>query len=89
MKLDEPEITAIAAFQGLAERDFIERFTRLQANRQGLALIDKPGGECVFFEAGGCAIQPVKPQQCVDFPGKWNFPGFEKVCRAGEIQSPL
>jgi Fe-S-cluster containining protein len=80
--LDEGEITAIAAFQGMAESDFIERFTRLQVNRQGLALIDKPGGECIFYEANGCAIQPVKPRQCVDFPEKWNFPGFKSLCQA-------
>ena len=27
-------------------------------------------------------MQPVKPQQCRDFPNLWNFPGFEKVCHA-------
>ena len=29
-----------------------------------------------------CSVQPVKPQQCRDFPNLWNFPGFEKTCRA-------
>jgi hypothetical protein len=27
-------------------------------------------------------VQPVKPQQCRDFPNLWNFPGFEQTCRA-------
>jgi Fe-S-cluster containining protein len=40
------------------------------------------GGACVFLEGDACAVQPVKPQQCRDFPNLWNFPGFEKVCRA-------
>ncbi len=66
----------------MMEFDFIQEFTRLAANRQGLALKDKPDGSCIFLEGNDCAVQPVKPQQCRDFPNLWNFPGFEKVCRA-------
>jgi len=29
-----------------------------------------------------CSVQPVKPQQCREFPNHWNFPGFEKTCHA-------
>ena len=82
VRLTDAEISALARFKKLSESDFIQQFTRLQPNRQGLALVDKANGECVFFEAGQCAVQAVKPQQCVDFPNKWNFPGFEKICRA-------
>ena len=60
----------------------IETCSRLRADRQGLALMDKPTGECIFLEGRDCSVQPVKPQQCRDFPNGWNFPGFEKVCRA-------
>jgi hypothetical protein len=45
-------------------------------------LLEKPDGECIFLEHNNCAIQPIKPQQCLDFPNLWNFPGFEKICRA-------
>ncbi len=82
VKLTEPEITAIAQFLQLTEHDFIQNYTRLRADRRGLALMDKPTGECVFLEGRDCKIQPVKPQQCRDFPNGWNFPGFEKICRA-------
>ncbi len=82
VRLTEGEITRLAAFRGLGEHDFIQQFTRLRADRQGLALMDKPNGECVFLEGGNCAVQPVKPQQCRDFPNLWNFPGFEQSCRA-------
>jgi uncharacterized protein len=82
VRLTEGEITNLAAFKGLSEFDFIQKFTRLTQDRRGLALQDKENGECVFLEAGDCAVQPVKPQQCRDFPNLWNFPGFEKVCRA-------
>lgn len=82
VRLTETEISNLARFKGLSEGQFIDQYTRLQANRQGLALIDNPAGECIFFENGGCAVNSVKPQQCRDFPNKWSFPGFEKICKA-------
>jgi len=82
VKVSEPEIAAIAAFLGLGEDDFIQRFTRLRHQRDGLALIDKEKGECFFLEGNDCMINAVKPQQCRDFPNKWNFPGWRQVCEA-------
>ncbi|MEO8353364.1 MAG: YkgJ family cysteine cluster protein [Chthoniobacteraceae bacterium] len=82
VKVDESEIAAIAAHVGLEEADFIQRFTRLRPNRDGLALIDKENGECHFLESGDCTIQPVKPRQCREFPNRWNFPGWREVCEA-------
>ena len=82
VRLTPGEITRLAAYQGLAEYDFIQKFTRLTSDRSGLALMDRPNGECIFLEAGQCAVQTVKPQQCRDFPNLWNFPGAEASCRA-------
>lgn len=82
VKLTEAEIARLARFLGLSEYDFIQRFTRLRADRRGLALLDKPSGECIFLDGRDCTVQPVKPQQCIDFPNSWNFPGFEKICQA-------
>jgi len=82
VRLTDAEISCLAAFLNLGEFDFIQQFTRLRPDRQGLALKDKPGGECVFLHGKDCAVQSVKPQQCRDFPNLWNFPGFEKVCHA-------
>lgn len=82
MTLTEAETSRLAAFRGLGESEFIQQFTRLRGDRRGLALMDKPNGECVFLEDGSCAVQSVKPQQCRDFPNLWNFPGFEQVCHA-------
>jgi hypothetical protein len=76
------EITAIAQHLGLSEHDFIQRYTRLRRQRDGLALTDKPNGECIFLEGRDCAIQPVKPVQCAGFPNTWNFPGWRDVCEA-------
>lgn len=82
VRLEETEITRLAEFLKLSERDFIQIHTRLTRDRAGLALQERPNGECVFLDGNDCAVQPVKPQQCRDFPNLWNFPGFEKTCRA-------
>ena len=85
VKLTGADITAISAFLGVKEPDFIQTHTRLRPARDGLALIDKPHGECIFLEGRDCAIQPVKPQQCGGFPNAWNFPGWREVCEAIEV----
>jgi Fe-S-cluster containining protein len=82
VKVSESEIAEIASFLGHDVDDFIQRFTRLRQQRDGLALIDKENGECFFLEGNDCIINPVKPQQCRDFPNKWNFPGWRQVCEA-------
>jgi Fe-S-cluster containining protein len=58
---------AIAAHLGLAPDVFRKRYTRLVNDR--LCLVDQPNGDCVFLtEERGCAIQPVKPRQCLTYP---------------------
>lgn len=86
VRLTEAEIAALAAHLGLGEHEFIKRFTRLATDRRGLALADKPNGECIFLDGIDCMVQPVKPGQCRDFPNLWNFPGFEKICRARPVE---
>ena len=82
VRLEEHEIPVIADFLGLDEQEFIERFTRLRTNRQGLSLIEKANHECVMLDGNDCRIHPVKPGQCEGFPNKWNFPGWRQVCEA-------
>ncbi len=82
VRVTDAEITRLAAFKGTSEHDFIQQFMRLRHDRRGLALQEKPNGECVFLDGNDCSIQSVKPQQCRDFPNLWNFPGFEKICHA-------
>lgn len=85
VRVTPEEITRLAAFLGETEIQFIQKYTRLSADRQGLALTDKANGECTFLNGNDCAVNGVKPQQCRDFPNLWNFPGFREVCRAKEI----
>lgn len=82
VRVSDAEIRRLAGFLKLSEFDFIQRHTRLRADRRGLALAEKPNGECVFLHGNDCVVQPVKPQQCRDFPNRWRFPGFDQLCRA-------
>jgi Fe-S-cluster containining protein len=82
VRLTDAEITRIATFLQLCETDFIQRYTRLQHDRLGLALLEQPDGACVLLDGNLCSIQPVKPQQCRDFPNLWQYPGAEQYCRA-------
>ena len=82
VRLTDEEIARLAAFKGISEHEFIQNFTRLRQDRRGLALQEKPNGECVFLDGENCSVQSVKPQQCRDFPNLWNFPGFEQTCHA-------
>ena len=69
--MDAAEIAAIASHVGMSQEKFIEQHLRLRADRRGLALKEREDGSCIFLVEGGCAVQPVKPQQCRDFPGRW------------------
>ena len=82
VKIENAEITAISRFLGVTEFDFIQNYTRLRPSRDGLSLMEKAGGECIFLDGRDCAIQPVKPRQCRGFPNEWNFPGWREVCEA-------
>src|SRR4051794_3601147 len=88
VRLDDVEITALAKFKGLSEFDFIQQYTRLHTDRRSLSLIEKPNHECIFLEGINCTVQAVKPQQCKDFPNKWNFPGWQQVCEAVPTEVP-
>jgi Fe-S-cluster containining protein len=82
VRVSDAEITALAKFKGLSEFDFIQKYTRLHTDKRGLSLIEKENHECIFLDGKDCTVQPVKPQQCKDFPNKWNFPGWRDICQA-------
>jgi uncharacterized protein len=83
VRVSPDEVDAIAAHLGVAVAEFTARYARLQPDRRGLSLAEEPGGACVFLDgAGGCAIQPVKPRQCRDFPVAWAVPDVENRCQA-------
>ncbi|MEA3186543.1 MAG: uncharacterized protein QOD99_373 [Chthoniobacter sp.] len=85
VKLVNEDITALARFLEMGEHEFIQHYTRLRQYRDGLALTDKPNGECVFLNGRDCTVQQAKPKQCRGFPNEWNFPGWREHCEAVPI----
>ena len=86
VRVSDAEVDAISNFLGLTATQFIADFTRLNQGRTGLTLIEQSDGSCVFLEGKNCRIQPVKPQQCRDFPNLWNCPGFTQLCQARPVE---
>jgi len=82
VKVSEAEITAISRHLGLSEDVFIQTHTRVRFLRNGLALEERPNGECILLNRDACRVHSVKPQQCRDFPNRWNFPGWKECCQA-------
>ncbi len=89
VRIEDEEIAPIAKFLGLSEPDFIQQYTRLRTNRNGLSLSEKQNHECIMLVDGGCRIHPVKPGQCAGFPNKWNFPGWRNFCEAIPVSVSL
>ncbi|MCF8092598.1 MAG: YkgJ family cysteine cluster protein [Desulfotignum sp.] len=87
VRLKKAEPDAIANFLQMDVRRFINSFTLLTDDRTSLSLMEQDGGACVFLTEHGCRIQPVKPEQCRDFPRKWRFSGFKKICGWARAQA--
>ncbi|MBO5309384.1 MAG: YkgJ family cysteine cluster protein [Lentisphaeria bacterium] len=89
VKVNDREVDEIAAFLEMPVEEFLEEYTRLRPDRTGLSLTEAENGSCIFFEDGDaprCRINPVKPQQCRDFPLKWNFPNWQSECKGKLIE---
>ncbi len=82
VRITDQETVQIAEHLGMEIEDFVAEYTRLNANRTGLSLIEYPDGACIFLDGIECTIQPVKPSQCKGFPNTWNFPGWRNHCEA-------
>ena len=82
VRVTAAEVDQLADFLGLPTADFIRQHTRLTPDRRGLMLTEQATGACEFLVGDECRVQPVKPQQCRDFPNRWNFPGWQTECRA-------
>lgn len=82
VRVSAEEIDRIASFLRVDPHAFVEEYTRLAGNRRGIELGEKENGECVFLRGNECAIHPVKPAQCRNFPVVWRYPGVGELCPA-------
>ncbi len=87
VRLRPEEIAPLAGHLGMPPAEFIARFTTLAPDRLGLILTEQSDGACIFLEKNLCRVHAVKPLQCRDFPARWNFNGFEKLCQARRIEA--
>jgi len=79
--LAQGEAETIAAFLGLDVYAFTERYTMLTFNRKDLSLIEQEDGSCIFLQTdNSCHIQPVKPEQCKNFPHRWKSAQLRQRC---------
>lgn len=74
------DIKKISKFLGVSEREFINKYTCLTSNRQGLSLIEHEDGRCIFLSDKSCQVYQVRPAQCRDFPYTWTVKDMEN-CR--------
>ena len=63
--VEHEEIEELAKFLGLSPGKFGERYLRKVGRRY--SLLEKPGGDCIFFDKG-CTVYPARPVQCRTFP---------------------
>lgn len=86
VRLLENEADEIAEFLEMELHYFTSKYTIVTADRRNLSLIEKDDGSCIFYndDPPGCVINPVKPQQCRDFPYRWNFHGWEDECQGAK-----
>lgn len=80
VRLEKNEADTIAAFLSMDVHHFIETSTILTKDRLCLSLKEKENGECLFLTDAGCRIHAVKPRQCLEFPAKWKFKEFDRIC---------
>jgi Fe-S-cluster containining protein len=65
--VDEAEIVRLAEFRGEPVDEFGRQFLRRVGEH--LSLVERPGGDCVFWEkSAGCTVYEARPQQCRSWP---------------------
>jgi len=86
VRIDSDEADGIASFLRMDVSEFIASHTTLAEDRRSLSLKESSDGSCEFYdrERKSCRINPVKPKQCVGFPARWSFPGWERLCEGAK-----
>jgi len=65
------EVVVISEYLGVSVDLFLDEFCEIVSPHDGPStykLKTRSGGDCVFFEDGGCRIHSVKPGECRIYP---------------------
>jgi Fe-S-cluster containining protein len=65
--VSEDEITAMATFLKISNKQFVQQYTRMAFGRLAL-LENKISFDCVFLKGKQCKIYEARPKQCRKFP---------------------
>ncbi len=64
--VEQEDIEALAEFQQLSVENFCRTYVRWTP--EGLSLLEKANGDCVFWQQAGCSVYQARPPQCRAFP---------------------
>ena len=64
--VSKKEIEKIASNLNLSLNNFGKKY--LKKFHGQYSLLEKPNGECIMYENGGCKIYEFRPTQCIAFP---------------------
>ncbi len=78
--LDGGEVDRTADFLKMDIYDFTEQFCEV-VDRRRLILKRNRNDACIFLKADECMINPIKPNQCSDFPFEWKTEKSLIYCR--------
>ncbi len=68
--LSAEDIARLLKHVALPFREFLNKYTRAVDVGTGwsISLTEKPGYDCVFWNAAGCAVYEARPVQCSTYP---------------------
>ncbi len=81
MRLEDGDTARIAAALGISESKFIDDFTDIAPDRNGLVLKDSADGACILLTPDNlCRANEVKPRKCKTFPFEWTNKTSAEYC---------
>ena len=92
VELSEGNIAQISEFLDLSREAFLDTFAQFDRPTQTWHLIDQSDDlkSCIFLaEDNSCRINPVKPQQCRDFPTRWRPDNIIDFCEGWRAAAGL
>ncbi len=77
--LKDGEAEGMAKLLDIDVYEFTEKYCVIQ-DRLNLVLKMGENEDCLFLKNNNCLVYDARPEQCRDFPKKWNTPKSKKYC---------